>query len=100
LRGAERESESSRAVGVAAGSAGGAIDDLAGIGNGAVEGMKVFADVAGCRDLEFAVFEGGAEAREEFGLESGREFAEFEANGARELPEFVSVVAKLVRTLG
>jgi hypothetical protein len=98
LGGAESEGESGGAVGVAPGSGGGAVEDLAGVRNGAVEGVKVFADVPAGWNLEFAIFESGPEAWEEFGFERGGELAEFETSG-RELPKLVSVIAELVLLL-
>jgi hypothetical protein len=41
--------------------------------------MEVLADVAGDGDEEFAGFEGGGEAREEFSFEGAGEGAEFDA---------------------
>ena len=99
MSGAKGEGESGGAIGVTAGSRWGAVEDLASVGNRAVEGVKVFTDVSAGWNLEFAIFESGAETREEFGFEGSGELAEFEVS-VRELPHFVSVVAELVRALG
>jgi hypothetical protein len=59
--------------------------------------VEVFADVAAGGDLDFAVFEGGAEAREEFGFEGGCELAELHAIGGGSItPEVVGEVTELV----
>ena len=97
LGSAEREGESGGAIGVAVGSGVGAVGDLAGVGDGAVDGMEVLADVAAAGDEEFAIFEGAAETREEFGFESGCEMAKLNAiGGGSKPPKLVGVVAELV----
>src|SRR5688572_25151377 len=75
LAGAEGEGKRGGAVGVTIGRGMGAVEDVAGVGGGAVDGMEVFADVATNRDEEFAGFEGGGEAGEEFGFEGAGEGA-------------------------
>ena len=69
MGGAEGEGERGGAVGVAVRCGVGAVEDVAGVGGGAVDGMEVFADVATDGNEEFARFERGDEAREEFGFE-------------------------------
>jgi hypothetical protein len=80
MGGAEGEREGGGSIRMTAGCAGGAVDDLAGVGDGAVEGVEVFADIAAGRDLEFAVFKRGAEAWKKFGFEGGGELAKLEVN--------------------
>jgi hypothetical protein len=57
----------------------GAVEDRAGVGGGAVDGMEVFADVTRDGNEKLARFEGGGEAREEFGFEGAGEGTEFDA---------------------
>ena len=80
----EGEGERGGAVGMAvrvgAGRAAvGAVEDVAAVGGDAIDGMEVFADVAGDGDEELAGIERGGEAWEEFGFEGAGEGAEFEA---------------------
>ena len=60
----------------------GAVGDLAGGGDDAVDGVEVFADFAGGWDQDFLFLEGGAEAGEEFAFERRCELAEFDFSGA------------------
>ena len=55
----------------------GTIRDLTGMGDGALDGVKVFANFAADGNTQGSVFECGAEAREELGFESGCELTEF-----------------------
>src|SRR5262249_15469329 len=80
LGGAPSQSESSGTIGVTAGRAGRAVDHLPRVGHRAVERVKVFANVPARGDLQFAVFESGAQAGKELGFEGGRELAEFEVD--------------------
>jgi hypothetical protein len=92
MGGADGEGESGGAIGVGAGGRECAVEDLAGVGGGDVKGVEVFADFAAGGKGEFAVFEGGTEAGEEFGLEGGGELAEFKpCERGRVLPGIVVV---------
>jgi hypothetical protein len=75
---ADRQSERGGAVAMAIGGAGGAVADRAGVGDDAVNGMEVFADLGGFGDEDAAALEGGAEFDEDFFLERGSESAEFD----------------------
>src|SRR3954467_202773 len=95
LRSAEREGKSGGAVGVAVRSGVSAVEDLAVMRDGAVNGMEILANVAASGDEQFAFFERSAQPGEEFGFQRGCELAEFEAIGGEgEAPKVVSVVAK------
>ena len=63
---------------MAVGGAAGAVTDLAGVRDDAVEGMEVFADLGGLRNEDAAAFEGGTEFDEDFFLERRGEGAEFD----------------------
>ncbi len=81
LNGAEGQGQSGGAVGVAVGSGKGAVEDLAGVRDGAIDRMKIFPDVAAGGDEQFTGFQSVPEAREQFGFEGGGEGAEFEPAG-------------------
>ena len=78
------------------GGAGGAVADLAGGGDDAVEGMEVFADLGGFGDEDSAAFEGGAEFDEDFFFECGGEGAEFDF-GAEFLAECDAIARDVLR---
>ena len=62
-----------------------AVVDLAGLGDVALDGVEVLADVAADGDTQDALLEGGAEARVEFGFEGGGELAEVDLAGGATL---------------
>jgi hypothetical protein len=53
---------------MAVGGVGGAIGDLAGVGDGALDRVEVFADFTADGDANASLFECGPEARKEFRL--------------------------------
>jgi hypothetical protein len=55
-----------------------AIGDLAGVGHGALDGVKVLTDFAADRDAENSLFKGSAKSWEEFCFQSGGELGEFD----------------------
>src|SRR5688572_19767781 len=75
---ADGEGESGGAVAVAIGGAAGAVTDVAGVGDDAVDGMEVLADLGGFGNEDAAALEGGAEFDEDFFLERCGEGAEFD----------------------
>src|SRR3954469_6924615 len=80
--GSQGEGQGGAAVGMAVPGLGGAVGDLAGGGDDAVDGVEVFADFAGNGDEDFLFLERGAEAGEEFAFQLRRELAEFDFAGA------------------
>ena len=69
LGSAHGEGERGGAVGVTVRCRVRAIENVAGVGDGAVDGVEIFADVARNWDEEFAIFERGSQAWKKFGLE-------------------------------
>ena len=76
---ADGQGERGGAVGVAVRGGVGAVEDVAGIGCDAVDGVQVFANVAGDGDEELARLKGSGEAGEQVGFEGAGEGTEFDA---------------------
>jgi hypothetical protein len=76
--GAKGQGQSGGAVAMAIGAVRRAIGDLTRLGDGALDGVQIFADFPADRNAQEALFERGAEAREEFGFQGGGELAELQ----------------------